>query len=108
MITPPLVVTRHDYVPTRLALTAVSSAVTQAVQPDPWSSGCGGETRTWRGFEVLTNTESSCSRTNCLTSGGGSGGEGSLALARMNSGTGERLAARPQPASPSAPAISAA
>ena len=48
------------------------------------------------------NTESSCSRTSRLTSGGGSGGIGSVALARMNSGTGERLSAMPQPACASA------
>jgi hypothetical protein len=40
-----------------------------------------------------------------LTSGGGSGG-GSLALARMKSGSGARLSAKPQPASNNAaPAI---
>ncbi len=57
----------------------VSSALTQAVQPDPWISRRGDEIRTWRGFDVETNTESSLSWTNCLTSGGGSGGGGSLA-----------------------------
>jgi hypothetical protein len=41
-------------------------------------------------------------------SGGGSGGGSSLVLARMNSGTGERLSAMPQPASAiTAPAINA-
>jgi hypothetical protein len=48
------------------------------------------------------NTESSLSRTICLTSGGGSSGGGSLSLARMNSGTGERLSANPQAESASA------
>ena len=38
-----------------------------------------------------------------LDIGGASGGGGSVALARMNSGTGERLSAMPQPASASAP-----
>src|SRR5260370_11066873 len=76
----------------------VSSALTQAVQPDPWISWRGDETRTWRGFDVETNTESSLSWTNSLTSGGVSGGGGSLTLTRMNSGTGEWLSAMPQPA----------
>lgn len=42
------------------------------------------------------------------TSGGGSGGGASLAVARMNSGTGERLSAMPQPESAiTAPTINA-
>ena len=54
------------------------------------------------------NSESSFSRTSRLTSGGVSGGGGSAALLRMNSGTGERLSARPQPASANAtPTINA-
>jgi hypothetical protein len=65
-------------------------------------SCCGGETCTSRGYDVAMNTESSCSRTSRLTLGGGSGGIGSLTLARMNSGTGERLSAMPQPAVASA------
>ncbi len=82
----------------------VSSALTHAVQPNPpWRSRCGGETRTWRGYELATNTDSRFLRTSCPTSGGGSGGGGSPALARMNSGTGERLSATPQPASISVP-----
>src|SRR3984893_1164411 len=86
----------------------VSSALTQAVQPNPVGSWCGSDTRTSCGLEVLTKTLSSFSRTSRLTSGGGSGGGGSPALARMNAGTGERLSAMPQSASTSAsPAINA-
>src|SRR5229473_8421201 len=80
-------------------MTDVSSALTQALQPEPYGSRCGGETRTWRGYDAAVNTESSCSWISRPTSGGGSGGGGSLAPARMNSGTGERLSAMPQPAS---------
>src|SRR5215831_18929307 len=78
------------------------SARTQAVQPGPRTSWCGGDTRTCCGYDVLTNTESSLSWTMRLTSGG-SGGGGSLACARMNSGTDERLSAA-HAASPTAAA----
>src|SRR5258708_20048173 len=87
-------------------MSEVSAALKQAVQPDAWRSRRGGETRAWRGYELATNTDSRFLLTSCPTSGGGSGGGGSLALARMNSGTGERLSARPQPASMSAPPAS--
>jgi hypothetical protein len=54
------------------------------------------------------NTASSFSLSIVLTSGGAARGGGSGALARMNSGTGERMSAKPHPASISAaPAISA-
>jgi hypothetical protein len=53
--------------------------------------------------DAAVNTDSSLSRSIRLMSGGGSGGAGSGALARMNSGTGERTSARPQAPSASAP-----
>lgn len=93
-------------VPSGLPVAEVSSARTHAVQPGPCRSRRGGETRTWRGFDAATKTESSFSRTICLTSGGSDGG-GPSALARMNFGTGARLSAMPQPASTSAPAVKA-
>ena len=71
--------------------------------PGPQTSRRGWRYPHMRGFEAAVNTESSFSRTSVLTSGGASGGGGSGALSRMNSGTGERLSARPQPASASAP-----
>src|ERR1700681_2250086 len=75
----------------------VSSALTHAVQPDPWRSRRGGETRSWRGYELATNTDSRFLRTSSPTSGGGSGGGGSPALARMDPGPGEWVWAKPQP-----------
>jgi len=68
----------------------------------------GSETRTCVGREAGVNTASSFSLSIVLMSGGASSGGGSGALARMNSGTGERMSAKPQPASiNAAPAISA-
>ena len=58
------------------------------------------------GPEAAANTDPTSSRSIRLISGGGSGGTGSAALARMNSGTGERTSARPQPDSASAPPTS--
>src|ERR1019366_9206098 len=52
-----------------------------------------------RSTEVATNSEFRLARTSCVTSGGASGGGVSMALARMNSGTGAWLSAMPQPAS---------
>lgn len=83
-------------------MTEVSSALTQAVQPAPLTSRSGGDTLMLRGLAATVNIESSFSRTSRLTSGGVSGGGGSGALLRMKPGTGERLSARPQPASSNA------
>src|SRR5215471_1450958 len=97
-ICPSLMVMRYVSVPIGLPVAELTSALTQAVQPDPRGSCSGCDTRTSCGEDVLTNTEFSWSRTNCLTSGDDWGGL-SGSWARMNSGTGAWLSARPQAAS---------
>ena len=52
MITPPLIVMRQVCAPGGLPVADVSSALTHAVQPDPWTSRCGSETRTAREHRI--------------------------------------------------------
>ena len=94
--------------PSGLPVTEITSALTQAVQPGPRRLGRGSETRTWRRLRGRREHRVQFLLQHALDVGRRLERGGSGALARMNSGSGERTSAKPQPASISAaPAISA-
>lgn len=61
-ICPSLMVEQYVSVPISLPVAELTSALTQAVQPNPRGSCNGRDARTSCGEEVLTNTQSSWSR----------------------------------------------